>query len=429
MSVGSGLMELCKGLISGALGFALIAGAPGASASEYKIGAQDRLRIKVYEWPALTDEVVVSSEGFISLPIAGSIKAAGNSTSELAAAVANALQQRAGLPELPFASVEVSQFRPFYILGEVQRPGEYAYRPGMTAVMALSIAGGRYRPPEMQNLRLTRDVIQSRSSLSAAESKRRELRVRLARLRAELAGKNTVQVDRASAEPDYPAELIDQERSILQARQSAYQNQLTGMRRQIEIGADEIKSLKARLESSVKQQISVDREIAGLKGLSDKGLLLAPRQTTLERLSAQIEGDQKDIDARIAQVRQNIAQSEALMAKLADDRQRDLGVEIRMASAQLEEADQQVAMHKNLIAEAESLSGRIGVVLRGSRSARLGYRVTRTEPGGPREFSAQADDLIEPGDVITVDQSTVEGPFDSESASSASAGDLPSTTQ
>jgi len=69
MSVGSGLMELCKGLISGALGFALIAGAPGASASEYKIGAQDRLRIKVYEWPALTDEVVVRSEGFISLAI------------------------------------------------------------------------------------------------------------------------------------------------------------------------------------------------------------------------------------------------------------------------------------------------------------------------------------------------------------------------
>src|SRR5215213_6272408 len=159
MSVGSGLMELCKGLISGALGFALIAGAPGASASEYKIGAQDRLRIKVYEWPALTDEVVVSSEGFISLPIAGSIKAAGNSTSELAAAVANALQQRAGLPELPFASVEVSQFRPFYILGEVQRPGEYAYRPDMTVLMALSISGGVYRAPD--NLRIERDAIES----------------------------------------------------------------------------------------------------------------------------------------------------------------------------------------------------------------------------------------------------------------------------
>jgi chromosome segregation ATPase len=265
--------------------------------------------------------------------------------------------------------------------------------------------------------------------LATAASKRRELRVRLARLRAELGGKDAIELERIPGEADYPPELIRQERSILQARLSALQNQVAGLRRQIELSTEEVWSLKARLESSAKQQISVAKELSSLKGLSEKGILLAPRQTTLERLSAQIEGDQRDIDARIAQVRQTMAQAEASISRLIDERNREVGLELRSTSGQLEELDQHIALHRSLIAEAEALGGLTRLFEGGTRAVRLEYRVTRVEPDGPREFPAQGNDPVEPGDLITVDQFIGDGTLASESASSAPVGGIARRTQ
>lgn len=69
------------------------------------------------------------------------MRAQGRGTDELAAAIAQALQA-GGLILHPSVAVEVSTYRPFYILGEVNTPGQYPFRPGMTVLTAISIAGG-----------------------------------------------------------------------------------------------------------------------------------------------------------------------------------------------------------------------------------------------------------------------------------------------
>ena len=390
---GANCKTLALFLLAGA---AWVAAAGTTPAAEYKISPLDKLRVKVYEWPALTDEVVVGSDGLLHLPVVGEIRAAGASTSELARSLAEALRARAKLSDTPFASVEVVQYQPFYVLGDAQRPGEYPYRPGLTVAMALSVAGGAYRR-EQDRARVERDVAASAAAVEAGQTRRRELLVRLARLRAEQSGKRTIEL---GSTQDHPPNVAAEEGSILAARIKGFENQTAAYRRQIELFNQTIQFLKARAESGVKQQASVEREIAKERSLADRGLALAPRLTTLERLAAQIEGDQRDIDARISQTRQEMAQAEAAITKLVDDRERDLRAEIRATTTQLEETNQQIALHHELAAEAEALNALQGGLRTGAKRPRVRYRITRSD----KEFPAQANDNVEPRDVLVVEQ-------------------------
>jgi polysaccharide export outer membrane protein len=114
---------------------------PAAPPGPYALGPGDTLTIRVYDQPQLTGSYIVSGGGAVDLPLLGDIAASGASTDALASAIAAALVQK-GLILRPSVAVEVSTYRPFYILGEVTNPGPYPYRPGMTALSAISIAGG-----------------------------------------------------------------------------------------------------------------------------------------------------------------------------------------------------------------------------------------------------------------------------------------------
>jgi polysaccharide export outer membrane protein len=129
--------------------FALGACAPGRDLPElqstvagvYHLGPGDVVRLITYGEDQLTGEFRVSDAGTVSLPLLGSIKAAGLSPDELAAQVGEALIQ-ASLLKLPSVSAEIVAYRPVFVMGEVSKPGQYAYQPGMTMATAAAVAGG-----------------------------------------------------------------------------------------------------------------------------------------------------------------------------------------------------------------------------------------------------------------------------------------------
>ncbi len=106
----------------------------------YRLGPGDKLRIITYGETTLTGEFGVNDVGQVALPLIGSIKASGLTVSQLAAAITLALQN--GYIKNPSVSVEVANNRPFYILGEVIRPGEYPFTNGLTITSAVATAGG-----------------------------------------------------------------------------------------------------------------------------------------------------------------------------------------------------------------------------------------------------------------------------------------------
>lgn len=101
--------------------------------------AGDMVKITVYGEDALTGEYGVNPAGNVTMPLIGTIKAAGRSPTGFARQLEQ--RYRAFLQE-PHVTVDIVQFKPFYVLGEAATPGEYPYRSGLTVHAAVAMAGG-----------------------------------------------------------------------------------------------------------------------------------------------------------------------------------------------------------------------------------------------------------------------------------------------
>jgi len=106
----------------------------------YKLGPDDQLRIAVYGEPNLSADFTVNSEGMVSFPLVGMVKAQGLTVTEFTAALTDALT-RSFLKD-PHVSVNLTSSRPVYVLGEVNKAGQYPYQSGMTVLGAVATAGG-----------------------------------------------------------------------------------------------------------------------------------------------------------------------------------------------------------------------------------------------------------------------------------------------
>jgi len=111
-----------------------------ASDRIYKLGVGDILRVTVYNELELSGEFEVSSTGNVNLPLIGEVPAEGRTISELEDAAEEKFRQ--GYLKSPNVSIEVMNYRPFYILGEVNSPGSYPFVSGMTILNAVALAGG-----------------------------------------------------------------------------------------------------------------------------------------------------------------------------------------------------------------------------------------------------------------------------------------------
>ena len=114
---------------------------PPVTPSAYRLGPGDVVRLITFGEDSLTAEFRVSDSGTIAMPLIGAVHASGLSPDALAAQVTQALVQK-NLLRAPSVSAEVIAYRPIFVLGEVSKPGQYPYQPGMTVVTAAAVAGG-----------------------------------------------------------------------------------------------------------------------------------------------------------------------------------------------------------------------------------------------------------------------------------------------
>ena len=113
---------------------------PASIAETYKLGTGDKLRVIVYGEDDLGGTFDVDGNGFISLPLIGQVKVSGFSANQVERAITAKFSD--GYLKEPRVNVEVTQYRPFYVLGEVNRPGAYPYVDGMSVQNAVADAGG-----------------------------------------------------------------------------------------------------------------------------------------------------------------------------------------------------------------------------------------------------------------------------------------------
>jgi polysaccharide export outer membrane protein len=112
-----------------------------ANPSEYKLGAGDRIGVTVFGEETITGEYDVDNNGAVNLPLVGSVDAKNKTPRQFQTDLRNALI-RGGVVNNAQVSVNVVKYRPFFVLGEVQKPGAYPYYAGATVLNAVAMAGG-----------------------------------------------------------------------------------------------------------------------------------------------------------------------------------------------------------------------------------------------------------------------------------------------
>lgn len=129
---------------------------PGYPDASYRLDSGDRLRIVVFGQQNLSRSYSVDGGGYISMPLIGAVAARGLTTFQLEQRIAEQLREK--YVKEPKVSAEIETYRPFFILGEVRRAGQFPYVSGMTVQTAVAIAGGYSERAKRNKVRLTRRV-------------------------------------------------------------------------------------------------------------------------------------------------------------------------------------------------------------------------------------------------------------------------------
>lgn len=386
-----------------------------ASADEtpgrYVLGPQDHLKIRVYDlrrntgeaysWAALNGEFTVGADGSVSLPLIGSIRAAGGTPVDLAEAIGNSLKQAADLAEKPAASVEVATYRPFYITGAVQQPGKYEYQPGLTVLQAVSTAQGLMRGEDTRGLQ--RDAVTSRGDIRTLAAERISLAAKQARLEAEIAGADTITYGeelKANADKARADQAMRAEQLLFETRRNGIKAEIAAIEQSIGSFKSEMSTLDNK-SKTLDRQLELSRgELSMVNDLVSRGLTIGSRKLAAEQNQASFESNRLDVQVAILRAQQSLTRAERDIIDLKSRFRREALLEVAETNLKLAQNDEKARTAERLTSDAESQL--VGSTDDGTESLVPRYEITRRAAENPRTAPATEDATVEPGDVVRV---------------------------
>ena len=292
----------------------------------------------------------------MALPLVGELQASEITTSALAAAIAEKLQAKVGLATRPDASVEVKKYRPFYVLGSVDKPGEYDYRPNLTVLQAVSIAGGMSRVPGEALLGYAREALVSHGDLRGLAADRIDLLARQARLDAEIGTADKLvfpaELTALAGDPEV-ARALREEQLLFNAHRDGLQAQTEVLGRSKTLLQHEIESLQAK-DGALAHQLEINqKELDQISGLVSKGLVVVPRQLEMQRTTAQFESDRLDVQVAALRAREGMSKADQDILELGSRRRSDALQEASEVRNKLAQTLEKIATSQALITHSE----------------------------------------------------------------------------
>jgi protein involved in polysaccharide export with SLBB domain len=364
---------------------------PDIPSAERRSSDSSKLRV-FYQRVDLSGEFAVEANGMVSIPILGSVEAAGKSTDRVRESALAALEKATG--RAGNASVAIIQRQPVFVAGAARNPGSYAYFSGMIAAQALALAGG----PERDNLEFSQTLsMMDRKDQSelARDRQRKALARKAIYVTLRDGGKNTPApprlVELAGAER--AAALIASERDAIELRQQAKQNELAKKQQAAAGIREEVAAIQSRLSEFDNQLKSRADRLQKMESLFASKVIDDERVTTVRRDYLDLQGRQSEFKINLTQAANRLSAAET------DLRQAQL--------SQRAETEAEMAQLDDQIAEGErSLRNEQVMALagQGMRSPALNRRmeILRVDKSGPQLLDA--DDMTElfPGDVLKV---------------------------
>ncbi len=126
------------------------------SMSQYQLGSGDRINISVFGQDDLSMEIRLPDVGTINYPFLGELKLVGMTAAEVESLIYEGLL--GDYLVNPSVSVSIVEYRPFFIDGEVKRPGGYPYQPGLSVNKAAALAGGYTERANRDKITIVRET-------------------------------------------------------------------------------------------------------------------------------------------------------------------------------------------------------------------------------------------------------------------------------
>lgn len=318
-------MALCRWIFGLCVSLGLL---PGPLLAEsYRIAAGDVLSLRVLEWQpienravewdSLRTDLAVDAQGMVTVPFVGQIRAADLSPAELSSVVADELMDRLAVSASLDAVVQVVSYRPLFVAGAVRSPGEYPFRPGVTAAQLVAQAGGGALASGIGTID-PRDVLSREGAMRLLQLEGERLAIRRAMLQAVIEGRDQLVVPERQDGAAWPEGLIRSENEVLRLRKERRTRELAALDDQILLLGNEIEALTDRSAALGRLVESAQRENENAQSLADRGLAVGARVSETERTLALAEAQLLDVSTAMLRARQAVTLAEAEKLALRD---------------------------------------------------------------------------------------------------------------
>lgn len=351
----------------------------GASDAPFRVGAGDDLRIDFYLQPELSRVYPVRPDGEIGVHLLGTIPVEGLTISEVEVLLRDRAQEVFQSTQASVV-VDVDRFRDIYVQGAVSDPGAFAYRPGLTAMQAVALAGGTSGGSLPRDTSLTdlNRILEKQRDFAVIQGRIEQQERRLARVDSQLG-------EGAEADP-----LASLETQIVQTRVRGYELRRDLAEAEGEILRQNRDILDDRLERA-------EDEVERVADLNDRGLVRTDRVQEVEERVDRFRSDQLDVSAEAARAERVRADAE----NAADLARLDYREGLLRERAQIEETLQTARIEARAVRDALRQLGGAPVPALGGEASEI-WTVFRDGPSGLRTIEAERDMRLMPGDVLSV---------------------------
>jgi paraquat-inducible protein B len=265
-----------------------------------------------------------------------------------------------------------------------------------------------YRQTESGLVRLERDRITAVGTYENARLEMRRALVRRARLTAELAESARITVpEQLHNDADAPR-LIADETAVMNARRDALQSQLAANAELRALFSKEIESLEQKIAVQDKQIALARRELKNVGTLVEKGLAVSSREFALERTVADIESKMLDYTTATLRARQEVSKADRDATDLKAEHKATIVAEMRETEAALDQLKARLATAQSLANEATNIAPQLALDRSVHAAQRHSYWIVRGNGLNAVKIAADENAVVEPGDVVRVEQVTGE---------------------
>jgi polysaccharide export outer membrane protein len=398
----------------GMIGFAAMF-LPVTSAIGAPLPAHTKIRLSVLQWMptkgvyeqwgAFGGEYVVSDANTVTIPVLGSIDVGDLDNQELASEIAKRLKDRIGLVEVPATTVEIIDYSPIYVVGDVAKPGEYKFSTGLTVLQALAMSGGEAKPTGA--LQSSMDVTRLVGDLKELDDATTRSTAKIGRLEAEMSGAKVLDFSKQLANADpFTTAVYRQEQIIFEARANALERKSKSLLELRDLLDEEIRVLEEKTKSMDANIKSIQQQVDSTTMLVAKGALVATRQAEVERDLRSDQNNRLDITTSIMRARQSVSETTRDLQALSDERLTEVASELQAERATLVQLKVKRETSQKLM--IDNLSAMSYAPRPGEKRA-ITFNIVRRQDGNVDEIGASETSTLMPGDVVKVVQSPAGG--------------------